>query len=230
RDFELEGISCVLVRPNVEAPPNRPWYWRVRFFGAFPDADFARLRQGYHVANIDIGELYGSEEAMRRMDLLYQFLTSRGFALRCPIAGYSRGGLDATRWTLLHPERVSALYLDNAVCDFKSWPGGKGRGPGDADSWLRCLAAWGMSEAEALAFRGNPVDCARELAATHVPVLMLTALADEVVPPEENSLLLARRLTELGAPPTLVEKPGCKHHPHCLRDPEPILDFFRKNR
>lgn len=228
RDFLVDGFRCVLVAPNGPAAAGRPWLWRARFFGAFPTADLALLRRGWHIVNVDVPELYGSPAANGRFDALYRFMTAVGFNRRCILAGFSRGGLDAGTWSEKHPDRVAGLYLDNAVVDFKSWPGGKGRGVGDSECWARCLDAWGFTEAEALAFRGNPVDDLAPLAKAGVPILAVCAEADEVVPADENTRRLEARYRELGGPVETIYKPGARHHPHCLADPTPIVDFCER--
>ena len=229
-DFTLEGLACVLVEPNVPADPERRWFWRARFFGAFPFVDFALLKRGWHVAHVAVDELYGSPESNRRFDVLHAFLVSLGFNRKCALAGFSRGGLDACNWAAKNPGKVSSLYLDNAVCDFKSWPGGKGRGPGDSAAWQRCLAAWGFTEAQALAFEGNPVDNLKPLADARIPLLLVCGDADEVVPPDENSAIVERRYRDLGGDIEIIHKPGAGHHPHSLVDPQPIVGFILRHR
>ena len=51
------------------------------------------------------------------------------------VIGISRGGLYAYRWAAGDPARVAVIYGDAPVCDFKSWPGGKGAGTGSAGDW-----------------------------------------------------------------------------------------------
>lgn len=53
---------------------------------------------------------------------------------------------------------VACIYNDAPVCDFKSWPGGKGKGKGSPADWSCCLDAYGLTEPEALAYKLNPVD------------------------------------------------------------------------
>jgi pimeloyl-ACP methyl ester carboxylesterase len=228
REFKLDGINCHMVVPE-KADGAKNWYWRVHFFGAFPDADFALLKKGWHVVNIEVYELYANDECMRRMDMLYDFMVSQGFNKKCVAAGYSRGGLDVYRWASLNPEKVSCLYLDNPVCDFKSWPGGKGVGPGAAKEWQTCLDVWNFSEEEAMAFTGNPIDDMDVIVKHRIPVLHLCGDADEVVPPEENTVIMEQRMREKGGNIQVIWKPGAKHHPHCLSDPSPIVDFIMKN-
>jgi pimeloyl-ACP methyl ester carboxylesterase len=116
------------------------------------------------------------------------------------------------------------------VCDFKSWPGGKGKGKGDPGNWALVLKLWGFSdEAAALAYQGNPVDSLAPLAERKIPLLHVFGDADDVVPWEENTGLVAERYRKLGGPITLIRKSGVGHHPHGLDDPSPIVEFIVKN-
>jgi len=178
--------------------------------------------------HITVHELYGSPESMRRFDLLYGFLTSMGFNKKTVIAGYSRGGLDTYMWAAKNTDKVSCLYLDNPVCDFKSWPGGKGIGPGDKQGWKNCLKAWNFTEKQAMEFKGNPIDNLKPLADARIPILHLCGDADEVVPPTENTVIIEKRYKKLGGHIEVFWKRGAKHHPHCLKNPQPIVDFILK--
>ena len=82
------------------------------------------------------------------------------------------------------------------------------------------------SEAEALAYPGNPVDRLAPLAKAKVPLLHVYGDADEVVPWDENTGVIAERYRKLGGSITLIAKPGVKHHPHGLEDSTPIVDFI----
>ena len=53
-----------------------------------------------------------------------------GFAKKAALVGLSRGGLYCYNWAVANPDKVASLYGDAPVCDFKSWPGGKGKGKG----------------------------------------------------------------------------------------------------
>jgi len=61
--FELDGRACLLVRPDSPLHSN-PWIWRTEFFGAFPTLDLALLKVGFHVAYIDMQNMYGAPMAM----------------------------------------------------------------------------------------------------------------------------------------------------------------------
>jgi hypothetical protein len=64
------------------------------------------------------------------------------------------------------------------------------------------------------------------LAQANVPLLHVYGDADEVVPWEENTGLLAKRYRKLGGAITLIPRPGGKHHPHGLDDSTPIVEFL----
>ena len=72
--FVLDGRDCILVRPHV-ALQSKPWIWRTEFFGEFHTLDLALLKAGFHVAYIDMRNMYGAPTALRIMDEYYAHLT-----------------------------------------------------------------------------------------------------------------------------------------------------------
>ncbi len=224
-DFEIGGAKALLVLPDAPAE-GKPWIWRMRFFGHEPQADLALINEGFHLAYIDIANLFGAPVALDRMDAFYDHLREvHSLSSKPVLEGFSRGGLPAFNWAARHPDRVTCLYVDAPVCDFKSWPLGRGDGPGSAGAWVQCLEAYGLSEAEALAYPLNPVDNLKPLAEAKIPILAICGGADEVVPLAENAGLVKERYEALGGAIELIVKPGGAHHPHSLEDPKPIVDF-----
>ena len=65
--------------------------------------------------------------------------------------------------------------------------------------------------------------------AAKVPLLHVYGDADEVVPWDENTGVVAERYKKLGGSITLIAKPGVKHHPHGLDDSTPIIQFISTN-
>jgi pimeloyl-ACP methyl ester carboxylesterase len=144
--------------------------------------------------------------------------------------GISRGGLYAYRWAAKNPERVACIYGDAPVCDFKSWPGGKGTGKGSAGDWTQLQRYYGFAtEAEALAFTGNPVDRLAPLAKAKVRLIHVVGDTDDVVPVAENTGLIESRYQALGGRIEVIHKPGVGHHPHGLDDPAPVVTFIRES-
>lgn len=228
-DFQLAGRAALLVRPKVPAK-GTPWIWRTEFFGHEPQADLALLEKGFHVAYLDVQNLYGAPVALDAMDRFCDHVTRHhGLAKKAVLEGFSRGGLFAFNWAARHPDRTAALYVDAPVCDFKSWPGGMGKGPGSKGDWERLKEVHGFpDDAAALAWKGNPVDKLAPLAEAGIPILAVVGDADEVVPVAENIDLVETRYRELGGRIEVIRKPGGKHHPHSLPDPRPIVDFVVK--
>lgn len=226
RDFTVDGRACLLVVPK-EPAPGRPWIWRTEFFGAFPSVDIALLKQGWHIAYMDVQNLYGAPPAMAAMDKFYAHLTNQfHLAAKTVPEGFSRGGLFAFNWSVRNPQCVSSIYVDAPVCDFKSWPGGKFKGKGSPEDWARCQKAYGLSETEALAYRLNPVDNLEPLAKAKIPVIAVCGDADDLVPPAENINLIEERYPKLGGEIKVIHKPGVGHHPHSLENPKEVVDFL----
>lgn len=228
-NFQVDGRAAFLIAPKQPAA-SRPWIWRTEFFGHEPQADQELLKRGFHVAYINVQNLYGGPEAMKAMDAMFARVTSEyQLSKRCVLEGFSRGGLFSLNWAARNPEKVACIYNDAPVCDFKSWPGGKGRSRGSAADWERCKKAYGLaSDEEALGYKLNPIDNLEPLAKAKIPLLHVCGAADDVVPIEENSLIVQKRYEALGGPFVLISKPDCNHHPHSLKDPTPIVEFVMK--
>ena len=225
-DSTLNGINFKLVFPKV---PNkkRDWIWRARFWGHEPQTDLALLEKGFHVAYIEVGGLFGNEKAMEIWDSFYEMVT-RNYQLnkKVVLEGMSRGGLIIFNWGNRNAEKVACIYGDAPVCDFKSWPGGKGQGIGSPKTWITCLKQYGFSEDMALLFNGNPVNHMENIARFKVPILNVVGDADKVVPVAENTDVLEKRLNALGWELNVIHKPGVGHHPHSLEDPKAIVSFI----
>lgn len=227
--FAVAGRRCWVVTPQAAAE-GRPWIWRARFFGHEPQADIALLKEGFHLAYCDVGGLFGSPRAVRHWNAFYQLVTEKhGLARRPALEGMSRGGLIIYNWASANPEKVACIYGDAPVCDFKSWPGGKGKGKGGGGAWLACLKAYGLAEADALAYRHNPIDNLQPLARAGVPLLHVVGDADVVVPVAENTSIIESRYKKLGGSIQVIHKPGVGHHPHSLKDPGPIVAFVLRH-
>jgi pimeloyl-ACP methyl ester carboxylesterase len=229
-DFTCDGRPAIVVAPRSPAP-GRPWLWRAEFFGAFANVDEALLARGWHVAYLEHKNTFGSPETMRHWAAFYDELTRRhGLERRPVLLGMSRGGLYAYRWASERPETVGLIYGDAPVCDVKSWPGGKGKGKGSPADWALFLKTFGLTEAEALRWRGNPIDRLEPIARAKIPILHVVGDADDVVPLDENTRVLERRYQALGGQIEVIVKSGIGHHPHGLPNPAPIIDYIVSHR
>ena len=225
-DFSLDNFKATVVVPNTPQK-SRPWIWRARFFGHQPDLDLALLDRGYHLAYCDVSNLYGNDEAMKRALAFHTHLTQKFNLHPKPILeGMSRGGLFIFNFAAKHPDKVTAIYGDNPVCDFNSWPGGK-NGKLSAPDYARCLAAYGITEEKAATHPqiASP-DFAKRLATHKIPVALVVGTKDDVVPPQENALAFASHYKN--APLRIWKKPGLGHHPHGLTPHDPLLRFLTR--
>ena len=231
RSLVVDGRNALVVLPE-KAAEGKPWIWRTEFFGHEPQADIALLKRGFHVVYIDVQNMYGAPVALDHMDRFYDLLVKVfGLSKKTVLEGFSRGGLFSLNWAARHPDRVACIYNDAPVCDFKSWPGGKGHGKGSAGDWQNLLKVYGLTEEQALAKPQplNPVDHLEPLAKARIPLLHVCGDADDVVPIEENTRVVEERYRKLGGAITVIAKPGVGHHPHSLQDPAPIVDFVLKH-
>jgi len=229
-DFEVEGKPVLVVAP-AEPAAGRPWVWHGEFFGHKPEPDIALLKRGFHIVYMQVPNLLGAPQAVTDWNAFYDELTGKyDFSKKAALVGLSRGGLYCYNWAAANPEKVACIYGDAPVCDFKSWPGGKGQGQGSPGDWELVLKVYGFkNEAEALAYDKNPVDNLAPLAKQKIPLLHVYGDADVVVPWEENTGVIAERYRKLGGEITMIAKPGIGHHPHGLDDPTPIVEFLAKH-
>jgi hypothetical protein len=229
-DFQVDGRACFVVVPKTVAA-GKPWVWRARFPGYHPEVDLLLLEQGFHVAHINTNGMLGSPAALKHWDVFYESMTGQyQLAKRPAIEAVSRGGLFAYRWAALHPEQVACIYADVPVCDFKSWPLGRGTGIGHAATWQNLLKQYSLTHEQALAFQKNPVDVLAPLATAQVPLMHLVSLNDKVVPATENTMVLATRYRKLGGKIEIIEVPKgtTKSNGHHLTHPNPkrAADFI----
>ena len=221
--------ACKLVLPDKPDPRQR-WAWRAEFFGAFAGVDLELVRRGFALAYMDVTDLYGCPAAVDLWDALYRWATGTlGLHPRPALIGLSRGGLMVYNWAARHPDQTGCIYGDAPVMDFKSWPGGKGSSAGSPEDWQKCLTAYGLNEAEALAYPLNPVDNLAPLAKLRVPLIHVCGTADEAVPVAENTAKAASRYSDLGGEMTVILKGGAGHHPHGLEIPTPVVEFILKH-
>jgi pimeloyl-ACP methyl ester carboxylesterase len=226
-DFTLpdDGAKCSVIAPKKPAE-GKPWIWRARFFGHQPALDVGLLKAGWHVCYCDIGNLFGSPKAVARWDKFHALATTElGLSSKPVLEGMSRGGLIIFNWASANPDKVRAIYGDNPVCNFVSWPGGKNGKRSDGD-WERCLAAYGLANDTAAAIARQPRDEAtlKPIAAAKIPVFLVLGEADKVVPVAENADPLAETYRRLGGSVRVWRKPGLGHHPHGLDPVGPLLE------
>lgn len=149
-----------------------------------------------------------------------------------PIA-LSQGGLYAISWASEHSDCLCGIYLDNAICDPRSWPGGLGRADSAPAHWRQMLDVYGLGPDDLDAVvPASPISKLAPLAAARIPLLVAYGDADRAVPSEENSEILLSRYAELGGPALTIVRAGADHHLHGIDDthggPAVIQEFFEE--
>ena len=226
--FTVDGCPAWVVEPK-QPLPGKVWSWCMEFPDAFTDrcAAPALLAKGFYHAHISVGNTFGCPAAVKHFNAFYDTLRGQGFAPKVSLIGISRGGLYSYRWASENPGKVAVIYGDAPVCDFKSWPGGKGKGKGSKGDWAALIKCYGFKdEAEALAYTGNPIDTLAPLAKAGVALIHVVGDADDVVPADENTAIIETRYGKLGGEFKGIHKPGIGHHPHGLEDPTPVVEFI----
>ena len=230
--------SAQVLAPEKPAA-GRPWVLASSLYtlDSAPVAYMTRtelelVKRGFHIVALPLGNTFGAPDAIAKYDALYRTMTEKyGLAEKTALLGLSREGLAIARWSAANPGKVACLYMDKCVCDFKSWPGGKlSVGKGSPSDWQSLIKLYGFkSEAEAMAYEGNPIDLAPKLAAHKVAILYLAGEKDEAVPFAENGGRLQSEYKRLGGVFELIMHPGEGHHPHGSPDPKPVVDFIERH-
>ncbi|MEM9141425.1 MAG: GDSL-type esterase/lipase family protein [Bacteroidota bacterium] len=229
-DFTHTDRNARLVFPK-KALPGNPWVWRARFPDWHTDADSLLLSMGFHLAYINTDDLYGSPKAVAIWDDFYKELTTEyDLNDQVSLAGVSRGGLFVYNWAKKNPDKVICIYGEAPVCDFKSWPLGKGTGMGSKKDWAQLKDAYGFrSDKEAMAYTNNPINGLEPLAQARIPILHMVHLLDSVVPYKENTQKLVNTYLKLGGPATVVPcNKGVRLHGHHfdIQTPQYVADFI----
>ncbi|MBZ4190634.1 SGNH/GDSL hydrolase family protein [Niabella beijingensis] len=202
--FKLNGNEAWYTVPRAPQA-GRPWVWRAYFPEWHTEMDSILLSKGVYIAYINASDRYGHSSAMNRWDDLYTYLTTQQhFEPRPALEAVSRGGLYAYGWAKRNPSKVSCIYAEAPVCDFTSWPAGKGKGKGAPGEWKQLLNVYGLTETQALQYADQPKDNLEALAAYKVPIVHVIGLQDKIVPAEENTLVLVQNYIRNGGPATVI--------------------------
>ncbi|MES2653353.1 MAG: SGNH/GDSL hydrolase family protein [Bacteroidota bacterium] len=231
--FKFNGIEAWYVKPKVPAKGN-PWVWRAHFPNWHTEMDSVLLERGMYVAYVNTNDLFGHPKAMMIWDDFYNYLVKeKNFAPKVALEGVSRGGLYVYGWAKRNPAKVSCIYTEAPVGDFKSWPGGKGIGKGSPKDWAKLLAVYQFTEAEALEYDDLPINGLDGLTANKVPILHVIGLLDSLVPPAENTNVLVKNYLSKGGKATVVAmtkgKQTLSGHHFPIEQPEKLAEFIYQN-
>lgn len=230
--FEIEGRTVTLKVPE-RAAAGRPWLWVGEFAGHLRTLEDGLVASGWHVASVDMKNQFGSPAAMDVWEHVYEDLHHRrGLSAKPALLGISRGGLYVNAWLRRHPDRAGVLYLDNAVCDPRSWPGGfelNRKGRGSAGDWTRYKTVLGFDDESALAESIRPEEGLLPAIEAGVVLISCHGTTDDTVPYEDNAAVLIKLWQDHNGTVELFVKPGGGHHPHGLPDPQPLIDALVKH-
>jgi pimeloyl-ACP methyl ester carboxylesterase len=100
---------CIVIVPKKFAPGN-PWTWRGCYWDHQPQAEIEMLRRGFCVAYISAN---ATLKPGKEWDAWYKFLVAHNLSGKPCFIGMSRGGEYSYMWATTHPDKISAIYVDN---------------------------------------------------------------------------------------------------------------------
>lgn len=225
-DFSFEGRDAILVFPET-ANEKKNWLLKTEYFDAFPDFEIQMLHKGWHLAFIKNKTRWCLDEDLDLKKRFCQYLSeTHGLYKKCVPVGMSCGGMIAVKFAAKYPEQISALYLDAPVMNLLSCPAGLGKS--DDSMWVEFVQATGMDLSQLICYRQHPMDQMHILLREKIPVILVYGDSDDIVPYDENGLLLEKYYRENGGILVTIGKENCGHHPHGLADNTPIMDFVEK--
>ncbi len=223
--------KAVTVKVPAQAALGKPWLWVGEFGGHLKTLEDGLVEKGWHVVYVGVSNQFGSVRSMATWEKAYEeFHGKRGLSAKPALIGISRGGLYVNAWTRLHPDRVSVLYLDNGVCDIRSWPGGVAlthQSKGSANDWKLYKTEFGYTtDDEAKAKSLQAAEGLLPAVKAGVFLISCHGTADKTVPFEDNAALVIKLWQDNGGRVKLFPKDGGDHHPHGLPDPKPLIEVL----
>ena len=228
KEFVFAVRDAVIVYPK--GVPIGKMVLKLEYLGAFPGFDIAMLNRGYYLIFLSHQSRWAPDEETRiTAEFIRHCAALVGADSRCVLEGMSCGGLQAARLAELYPELTAVLYLDNPVLNILSMAG---LGACDDEQvkyfWREIVATYGVNRSTILNFRQSPIDNMQSLIDNDIPVIMLYGNADTLVIYEENGKVLEDFYKEKGGRIKVICRSMCKHHPHGLDDPTPIIAFVEQ--
>ncbi|MBO5879894.1 MAG: alpha/beta fold hydrolase [Clostridia bacterium] len=228
-EFTVFGRYARLICPN--STPNGKWLLKTEYADAFPEFEIEMLNKGYHVAYIENQTRWHVDADDEAKLALADFL-KENYALneKCVTVGMSCGGLQSIYFAAKYPQRVAAMFVDAPVTNLLSCPayvGNEEKMP--EDFWGEFYNATKITLSELLNYRNHPIDRVPDLLKNNIPIFMAAGDSDEVVPYTENGAHLEKYYKENNGTIEIAMKKGVGHHPHCLPDNTPIIEFVEKH-
>lgn len=232
--MQFRGRNAYIVRPTkAEVDLERRWIWIFPFWlgindghGSLQHRNYVEkyLREGFHVAGIDVGTSCGSPAAAALCHEFYEKLRA-DYRLnpKARLIGQSNGGLMAYAWAFRHPDCVDRIGGICPATDFRTWP----TLPSVVNFPLKGLSYdLSLDELTKRQAEFNPIENLAPLAKAGVKLLHIHGDKDELVPMEANSTELARRYKSLGGSAEIVVIKDLGHGGKVLYGSEPLVTFM----
>lgn len=216
---------------QIKLTKKRNFAIKTEYWGAFPEAiEIDLLKNGFHLCFLKNKNRWGTDEDLQRKVRFIKFVKEKyKLSEKCVPVGMSCGGLIAIKLAAICPELISCLYLDAPVVNYMSCPCGFGIGNPLSKDNSEILNALNLeSISELLSYREMPLDKLHILIENKIPIVLVAGDSDTVVPYCENGINIERQYKENNLPIEVYIKNGCDHHPHGLKNPEPVLNFILK--
>lgn len=229
KEFTFAERGAVIIYPKGE--PNGKMLLKTEYLDAFPSFDKAMLDKGYYLIHFLQRTRWAPDEEMNIMaDFVRHCAKELGASERCIVEGMSCGGLQAARFAEMYPELAAVVYLDAPVLNILSMVGlGECTSEAVPKFWREIVATYGVSKSTIVNFRKSPIDNMEPLIKNNIPIILLYGNADDVVIYEENGKVLENYYKENGGTIKVIAKSMTGHHPHCLDNPAPIVEFVEAN-
>ena len=189
-DFMFEGKEAIFVFPKTPNQ-NRNWLLKTEYFDAFPAFEIEMVKRGWHLAFLKNTTRWCADEDLDLKKSFAKYLSSTyGLSKKCVPVGMSCGGLIASKFAAKYPGYVQALYLDAPVMNLLSCPAGIGKAVNILMQEFTETTGMGLDVVDLINYRENPVDKMDILLQNNIPVIMVYGDSDDVVPYDENGMIL----------------------------------------
>lgn len=228
KELLFENHEAIIVYPK-KGCANGFLAVKTEYWEAFPEVlEIPLLEQGFHLCFIKNENRWGIDEDLDRKARFIRYVQKEyGLNKKCVPIGMSCGGLFAVKMAARYPELMACLYLDAPVINYMSCPCGFGIANNLGDDNAEILGALGMKDiSELLAYRDMPLDKIKTLVEHRIPAVIVSGDSDHAVPYCENGIFLEKAYRDAGIDIEVFIKPGGDHHPHGLKDPEPVVRFI----
>jgi pimeloyl-ACP methyl ester carboxylesterase len=113
--FSLEGVEgSVGVYVPKQAAAGAPWVFRCDRLDGSSAVDLELLAKGFHIVVAPVP--YNADgPILKHWDVVYDYLTGKGFAPRPVLAGRGAAAGEMYAWAIENPGKVSCIYGENPI-------------------------------------------------------------------------------------------------------------------